>query len=765
MCGRASLAWHRITKIGACSKLVPEPLGLFDTALPVVVRGAFGYSSSPSGKRAPGTVTWAGPPHSLTTPAHGRMGEVSDRYYGHRPVSPHATSGSMAPWFGGYPYVQGGFPVAGGRFPPVASGPMHNIRIPGPLGPRSFVLGNEGQGDCQFASIAQAANDLCQRDHPAASAFWNHMTETLWFPESRKGRLRADDIRDLAYSMFRVKAPFLVRFLKEWQGDPEINEEARRVLSGQRVESLTEDQLQTLVEAFLRQDMWGDQITIHILERLLRLRIDVVVGGRLLARADVYPEGWVPFGIICLELNAQHYQAVGLLHVETTTAVAVTHSGPATGQLSEPSHAVSLGTTAVAVPGRADSAPAPSVVPSPLTIHGFHPPATALSSAVFPPPPVPSTSDTAVAPQLQPMPTPEHEKQESNGNPPPLLLTSELLDHHDDGDVASSKPQPVVAAPESPPIPPPAARHDECSNAHGEDGVAEGLPSTSVVCGDALVKEVKTSKGGEGMCTPPSKQTLARTLAWTLDSIPPELVALHHQGCVTAPEVWLRMPPGWTVPEHTLDLDGDIFVLHSRRVSEYCYGGEVNSVTTPNTQTPKTPRTPGSTCSPPRAKDAVESTGADGSPTTGSGDGTVIGHRPCSSTEQAVITDYWAKKGERVDAPTRKFPYKVEGDVPGAYYYHPSTPTTSSYDCSAQKGASDAAAASPLSSKPPQSSPVATMDQSQIQVSDGGLITLGPEYAKVPRLQCGFMTASCMVADDLVGGTPTLIVHVPNLYK
>ena len=171
-----------------------------------------------------------------------------------------------------------------------------------------------GDGDCQFSAIAQALNAYSGSECAALAAHLNTMKLT-------HGKLAALDLRELVYALFLVDTPLLLPYLEHWKRQPaEGTNAASAFLQHRRLDTLTHTDRSALFTALMRKSScWGDDVSLALLERVLRVRIDVFTPtGALIKREEEFAPDFIPFVFVSLQLTMMHYE---------TLAVAVSSSG------------------------------------------------------------------------------------------------------------------------------------------------------------------------------------------------------------------------------------------------------------------------------------------------------------------------------------------------------------------------------------------------------------------------------------------------------
>jgi len=174
--------------------------------------------------------------------------------------------------------------------------------------PGLLLLANEAGGDCQFLALAQSLNQYSGLELP-------RLRERLAAFGVEAGKVTGADLRVLAFVGFLAPLPELdahLRQWKEWSQDPSMEGTFNhgRYLT-KRVGAMTADDRHGFLSVLMdRLTTWGDETSLMVLERLLRLRVDVLTGRYLQARDHSRGDCEEPLVFTCMNLSAQHYEAV-----------------------------------------------------------------------------------------------------------------------------------------------------------------------------------------------------------------------------------------------------------------------------------------------------------------------------------------------------------------------------------------------------------------------------------------------------------------------
>ena len=184
--------------------------------------------------------------------------------------------------------------------------PVVMVRPLGPQFPELYVSPNAGCGDCQFWALAQAINNCHQEE----------LTARLCLLQLVPGGVTATQLRRLAYTLFLLPTPELDGYLAHWKtnsGDPSMGDAYRhaRFLADKRIDTLTRGQREELFQVLMdAQQTWGDETSLILLERLLRVRVDVITNGHLQIRDMCHPAGFTPLVYTAMNLSMKHYECI-----------------------------------------------------------------------------------------------------------------------------------------------------------------------------------------------------------------------------------------------------------------------------------------------------------------------------------------------------------------------------------------------------------------------------------------------------------------------
>jgi hypothetical protein len=196
------------------------------------------------------------------------------------------------------------------------------VRPLGPQFPELFVSPNAGCGDCQFWALAQAlngyvgsgngGNDGNGGDSYESNALAARLRELNLTPSE----VSAAQLRQLTYAVFLLPSPETDGYLAHWKtnsGDPSMGDAYRhaRFLGDKRIDTLSIPQRQELFRILMdARQTWGDETSLIILERLLHVRVDVILDGHLQIRDMCHPPGFVPIVYTIMNLAMKHYECV-----------------------------------------------------------------------------------------------------------------------------------------------------------------------------------------------------------------------------------------------------------------------------------------------------------------------------------------------------------------------------------------------------------------------------------------------------------------------
>ena len=175
--------------------------------------------------------------------------------------------------------------------------------------PTMYLRPNKARGDCQFEALAQALNDYDGLQTEALTAHLRLYGLNL-------GSITGTDLRRTAYQMFLVADPELDTHLSQWKlmaGDPSLAGvyDHAAFLKSKRVDLLTLLERQQLFQILMNPHVtWGDETSLYVLERLRRVRVDVLTGhGSYLQTRDTRTTE-EPLVFMCMHLSHQHYECV-----------------------------------------------------------------------------------------------------------------------------------------------------------------------------------------------------------------------------------------------------------------------------------------------------------------------------------------------------------------------------------------------------------------------------------------------------------------------
>jgi hypothetical protein len=184
------------------------------------------------------------------------------------------------------------------------------------LFPMMFLQPNEARGDCQFHALAQALNGYRGSVQEQLQTHLNGLGLVL-------GAITGPMLRKLAYQMFLAATPELDEQLRQWKlmaSDPSLAGvyDHALFLRDKRVDLLTLTERQQLYTCLMNPGItWGDETSLYILERLLRVRVDVITGyGQYLQTRDTKTTQ-EPLVFMCMHLSHQHYECVLVQHPDT----------------------------------------------------------------------------------------------------------------------------------------------------------------------------------------------------------------------------------------------------------------------------------------------------------------------------------------------------------------------------------------------------------------------------------------------------------------
>jgi hypothetical protein len=184
----------------------------------------------------------------------------------------------------------------------VALRPLH------PELPDLYLQSNQAGGDCQFWAFAQSLNAYSG----VAVEQLRHHFSSLGLD---LGFITNVDLRALAYKMFLLPHPELDTHLHHWKlmaSDPSLAGvyDHALFLKDKRIDLLTRDDRKHLFTTLMNPVVtWGDETSLMILEKLLRVRVDVITGTYLQTR-DVKDTSQEPLIYIAMNLQFQHYESV-----------------------------------------------------------------------------------------------------------------------------------------------------------------------------------------------------------------------------------------------------------------------------------------------------------------------------------------------------------------------------------------------------------------------------------------------------------------------
>lgn len=171
---------------------------------------------------------------------------------------------------------------------------------------------NDGNGDCLFASVAQALNMYTGVARPAAQAHFRRLGLTF-------GRVTSTQLRTLVYIVFLVPHAETDGVLDTWKMlktvDSAVSMEFGQVQAlpaNTPASELTRAHRVKFFRACMdRRVCWGDETALEFMERLLCIRCMVVTNKTLQTRGlGNYPSNFRPLLYVPLGLAHVHYQSV-----------------------------------------------------------------------------------------------------------------------------------------------------------------------------------------------------------------------------------------------------------------------------------------------------------------------------------------------------------------------------------------------------------------------------------------------------------------------
>ena len=186
---------------------------------------------------------------------------------------------------------------------------MPDWRMLGPQFPDLVLQPNAANGDCQFWALAQAINGYtgCAKEELHAR---------IRLLSLIPGEITAMQLRALAYSVFLLPSEETDGYLQHWKtnsADPSMGDAYRhaRYLSDKRVDTLTATQRRELFDILMDSiQTWGDETSLILLERLLRVRVDVLFDSHLQIRDMCHPADFQPIVYTIMNLYMKHYECV-----------------------------------------------------------------------------------------------------------------------------------------------------------------------------------------------------------------------------------------------------------------------------------------------------------------------------------------------------------------------------------------------------------------------------------------------------------------------
>ena len=199
---------------------------------------------------------------------------------------------------------------------------VHTARVSG-VRPAAYLkefvtCGCAGDGDCQFSAVAQALNAY---EGPVRAELAGHLTAL----KLTLGRIAALDLREAVCMLFLVDTPLLLPYLEHWKRQPcESTNAASAFLQHRRLDTMTHNERTQLFTMLMRRSCcWGDDVTLALLERVLRVRIDVFTPtGTLIKREEMFAPGFVPIVFIALQLTMMHYETLATMFMPSGEVVA-----------------------------------------------------------------------------------------------------------------------------------------------------------------------------------------------------------------------------------------------------------------------------------------------------------------------------------------------------------------------------------------------------------------------------------------------------------
>jgi hypothetical protein len=166
-----------------------------------------------------------------------------------------------------------------------------------------------GDGDCQFSAVAQALNAY---EGPVRAQLVAHLSVL----KLTLGRIAALDLREAVCMLFLVDTPLLLPYLEHWKRQPcESTNAASAFLQHRRLDTMTQNERTQLFTMLMRRSCcWGDDVTLALLERVLRVRIDVFTpAGTLIKREELFAPDFVPIVFVALQLTMMHYETLAMM--------------------------------------------------------------------------------------------------------------------------------------------------------------------------------------------------------------------------------------------------------------------------------------------------------------------------------------------------------------------------------------------------------------------------------------------------------------------
>lgn len=179
--------------------------------------------------------------------------------------------------------------------------------------PDLVLLPNAANGDCQFWALAQALNGY-------TGSAKEELHARIRLLSLVPGEITAVQLRALAYCAFLLPSEETDGYLQHWKtnsADPSMGDAYRhaRFLSDKRVDTLSATQRQEFFDILMDSSYtWGDETSLILLERLLRVRVDVLFDNHLQIRDMCHPANFHPIVYTIMNLSMKHYECV-LHHV------------------------------------------------------------------------------------------------------------------------------------------------------------------------------------------------------------------------------------------------------------------------------------------------------------------------------------------------------------------------------------------------------------------------------------------------------------------